>query len=268
MNARKPVVGGNWKMNLDHAGCSALTQRLLVEVSDMADAVEVLIYPPFPYLHKVWGVIKDGGSSLRLGAQNCCHHPNGAFTGEVSLSMLRDVGVSVVLIGHSERRHVLGETDGLINAKVKAALEADFEVTLCIGETAQQRKSGQTDAVNAAQLRGALEGVGPGQVARVVIAYEPVWAIGTGQAATAADAQAAHAVVRRTVAAMFDPQVAEALRIVYGGSVNKANATELFAGPDVDGGLIGGSSLEAEAFLSIIRTAAGAVDHQEVIRHQ
>ncbi|MEE9211423.1 MAG: triose-phosphate isomerase, partial [Phycisphaeraceae bacterium] len=176
---------------------------------------------------------------------------------EVSLSMLRDVGVSVVLVGHSERRHVIGETDVLINRKVLAALDGGFEVILCVGEKIEQRQAGQTDAVNTAQLSYGLAGVTAEQMAKVTIAYEPVWAIGTGKTATAADAQAAHTAIRRCLANWYTPPVANATRIQYGGSVKPATAREMFDRPDIDGGLIGGASLQADDFSAIVEAAAG-----------
>lgn len=256
MPARKPSIGGNWKMNLDTAGVKELTAGLL-KVIDTAttDAVDVTVFPPFPYLAPVAGAFCDAGSHIRVGAQDASAQPNGAFTGEVSLSMLKDVGVGTVLVGHSERRHVIGESDALVNEKVHAALEAGFEVVLAIGEKLEQKDAGQTMSINAGQVCLGLAGVRETQMARVTIAYEPVWAIGTGKTATPDDAQAAHAGVRKVVASMFGQPVADAVRIQYGGSMKPGNAKDLVGQPDIDGGLIGGAALKAEDFAAIVNAA-------------
>lgn len=218
---------------------------------------EVFVCPPFPYLLPVGRVLESCGSGVLLAAQDLWTEPDGAFTGEVSAVMLVDCGVRAVLIGHSERRHVIGEGDDLINRKVRAALDADLVAVLCVGETLEQRERGETDAVNAAQVRAGLAGVSADQMSSVVIAYEPVWAIGTGRTATAADAQDAHGKIRGLLAELFGDGVGRAMRIQYGGSVKPGNAAELFGMPDIDGGLIGGASLNAADFLGIVR-AAGA----------
>lgn len=255
MAERQPIVGGNWKMNL-HRDEAASLARALTEKWSRAGTVEVVLFPAFPYLADIRDVLSTGSDAIKLGAQDCYHQTNGAYTGEVSLSMLRDVGVSVILAGHSERRHVIGETDVLINRKVRAALDAGFEVILCVGEMLEQRELGQTDAVNAAQTLYGLAGVPTEHLARVTIAYEPVWAIGTGKTATAADAQEAHAAIRETLAAAYSEAIAQQVRIQYGGSVKPANAAELFGQPDIDGGLIGGASLKDADFLGILEAAA------------
>ncbi len=258
MATRRPLVGGNWKMNLHQAEAAALATTLATDLAELTQKVDVVLFPAFPYLPKVWDVLKDAGpngSAIRLGAQDCYPAANGAFTGEVSLSMLKDVGCSVVLVGHSERRHVIGESDVLINAKVRAALAADMDVMLCVGETIDQREAGQTDAINAAQVCYGLAGVSAEQMKRVSIAYEPVWAIGTGKTATSADAQAAHVAIRRVLAGLFGESVSQATRILYGGSVKPDNAGELCSQPDIDGGLIGGASLKAADFSAIVQAA-------------
>ncbi len=253
---RKPFVGGNWKMNTDQRGAGDLARGVADGIADLS-GVDVAVFPPFPYLLTVGSVLRERSSTIKLGAQDFYHQPDGAFTGEVSVSMLRDCGVQVVLVGHSERRHVIGEPDGLINEKTLAALEAGLEVVLCVGEKIEQREAGKTDAVNLGQTALGLAGVSPEQMARVTIAYEPVWAIGTGKTATPDDAQAAHARIRSFVRfGLYDQHVAEALRIQYGGSVKPSNAAELFALPDVDGGLIGGASLKPADFVQIARAAA------------
>lgn len=253
MAQRKPCVGGNWKMNLHQQQVTALIQQLAGAIS--GDEVEVIVCPAFPYLASAAKLLKENNTSIKLGAQDAYFQPNGAYTGEVSLSMLKDVGTQTVLTGHSERRHVLGESDTLINDKTLAALDAGLQVILCVGETLEQREAGKTDAINAGQLSFGLAGVTAAQMKNLVIAYEPVWAIGTGKTATPADAQNAHAAIRDHLAAMFDHTIAEATRIQYGGSVKPGNAAELFSQKDIDGGLIGGASLKADDFAAIINAA-------------
>lgn len=242
-------------MNTERAAAIRLARQVAAGVADFG-GVEVALFPPFPYLLPVAEAL--AGSAVRLGAQDFYFKPDGAFTGEVSLAMLKDCGVRIVLTGHSERRHLIGESDDLVNAKTAAALAAGLECILCIGETLEQRQSGQTDEVNARQLRAGLRGVPAEALARLTIAYEPVWAIGTGKTATPADAQDAHAKVRRLLADLYSPAIAAATRIQYGGSVKAANAPDLFSQPDVDGGLIGGASLSASEFVGIVRAASGA----------
>ncbi len=215
------------------------------------DAVDVAIFPPFVYLRDIHNT--TSGSDILLGAQDVYNQPNGAFTGEISIDMLKDCGVSSVLTGHSERRHVIGESDTIINTKTRATLDAGLECVLCIGETLDQRESGKTDAINEHQTRAGLEGVSKEQLANVVIAYEPVWAIGTGKTATPEDAQDAHAKIRELIANMYDQDAADAIRIIYGGSMKPGNAAELMGMDDIDGGLVGGASLNADDFLEIIR---------------
>ena len=256
MAGRKPYVGGNWKMTQHHAEASALASAI-IDRHTFGDQVEVVVFPAYPYIHKVSGLVTDSHSPIKVGAQNASHQKNGAFTGEVSLSMLKDVGTRIVLIGHSERRHLIGESDALINQKVLAALDAEFEIVLCIGENIEQRQAGETDKLNAAQLSDGLADVTNEQMSQVTIAYEPVWAIGTGQTATAKDAQAAHLAIRLWLTDHFHADVANATRIQYGGSVKPSNAEHLFDQPDIDGGLIGGASLNADDFMAIVETAAG-----------
>ncbi|MEX0876520.1 MAG: triose-phosphate isomerase [Phycisphaerales bacterium] len=253
---RKPFVGGNWKMNTDAAEGTRLIEGLVSGLGDGlgSSGIEVVVYPPFVYLRDI--AARLGASDIALGAQNCYYEPNGAFTGEISTDMLKDCGVSSVLAGHSERRHVLGENDLTVNRKVRAALEAGLGVVLCVGETLEQRESGRTDAINEHQVRAGLEMVAKEQLGSVVIAYEPVWAIGTGKTATPEDAQEAHANIRELIANMYDQRAADALRIVYGGSMKPGNAAELMAMPDIDGGLIGGASLKSDDFLAIVGAGA------------
>ena len=252
MGSRKPYVGGNWKMNLHRAEAEDLAKALVDSIGG-ADEADVAICPAFPYLDAVGKVIAT--SSIKLGAQDAYVEPNGAFTGEVSLSMLRDVGASVVLIGHSERRHVIGESDELVNAKTLAALDAGLEVILCVGEKLEQREAGKTINISAGQVCLGLAGVLAEQMDSVTIAYEPVWAIGTGKTATPADAQSAHKSIRQVLAAMYGETIAQATRIQYGGSVKPDNAAELFGRPDIDGFLVGGASLKAADFTAIVEAA-------------
>lgn len=254
MTHRTPFIGGNWKMNLTREEARGLAGALARNIGDGGE-VDVAVFPPFPWLVEVAEALE--GSAVRLGAQDAWHEPDGAFTGEVSLSMLKDIGAKILLCGHSERRHVIGERDERINAKVLAALEAGLEVVLCIGETQAQRQAGQTDAVNTGQLALGLAGVSPEQMDRVTLAYEPVWAIGTGQTATPEDAAAAHRAIRATLDHLYNPAVAAATRIQYGGSVKPGNAAELFAMEHIDGGLIGGASLKAADFTAIVSAAVG-----------
>jgi triosephosphate isomerase len=250
---RPKFVAGNWKMYTDAAGARALAD----EVSRGAGAwpyVRVAVCPPFPYLPIVADVLR--GSPVMLGAQNCYAEREGAFTGEVSPWMLADVGCRWVIVGHSERRHKLGEDDAFINRKVHAALAAGLEVILCVGETIQQRQAGRTEDVLATQLDGGLAGLDASPLRRLVVAYEPVWAIGTGQNATPEQAQQAHAFLRGRVRLRFGAAAADDLLILYGGSVKPDNAAALIGQADVDGGLIGGASLKAESFLAIIAAAS------------
>lgn len=254
MAQRKPFVGGNWKMNLHHDQATALADALAAGFKD-TDKVDVVVCPAFPYLRCVANHLKKAGSGIKVGAQDFYTQGDGAFTGEVSLAMLKDVGVSVVLVGHSERRHVIGETDVLINAKVRAALAAGMEVILCVGEKLEQREAGQTDAINLAQTYYGLAGVTAEQMSQITIAYEPVWAIGTGKTASTADAQNAHAAIRKALVSMYGQKVADTVRIQYGGSCKPSNAKELFGQTDIDGGLIGGAALKAEDFIGILNAA-------------
>lgn len=256
MNAskRKPFVGGNWKMNTDRTTGADLARAVADEAAG-AEA-DVAVFPPFPYLLEVASAL--GASGVILGAQDVYHQANGAFTGEVSVAMLQDCGVGSVLAGHSERRHVIGENDRTVNLKVAATLAGGLTSVLCVGETLDQREAGQTDEVNEKQIRLGLAGVSAQDMARVVIAYEPVWAIGTGRTATPEDAQDAHVKIRGVISQLFDETVASAVRIIYGGSMKPDNAQALMAQPDIDGGLIGGASLKAGDFGAIIQAAAGA----------
>ncbi len=259
---RTPLVGGNWKMNTELASAKALAgavgQGLAGDQHFLS--VDVAIFPPFPYLLACRDELARTGSRVWLGGQNLYHAEKGAFTGEVSPRMLRDCGAGAVLCGHSERRHVLHEGDDIVNAKVRSGLAAGLRVFLCVGEKLEQRLTGQTDTVTERQVRLGLRDVGPEQLSHIVIAYEPVWAIGTGKVASPEDAQDAQSKMRAVVADMYGPAAARAMRVIYGGSVTAANAPGLFAMPDVDGGLIGGASLKAEEFLAIVVAASKRAD--------
>ena len=260
MSQRRPFVAGNWKMNTTAAGGCALARELAAAVPTSRDAADVLVAPPFPYLSDVDDELAK--SAVMIGAQNCHHEPDGAFTGEVSAAMLADLDVDYVILGHSERRHVFGETDEAVNKKVAAALAAGLGVILCVGETLKEREVNRTESVLKTQLAGGLAGLTAEQLAGgsgghpdLVLAYEPVWAIGTGKTATPDMAQAAHAFLRGELAAGWGGDLAGATRIQYGGSVKPANAADLLAQPDIDGALVGGASLTAETFLPIVEEA-------------
>ncbi len=254
MSDRRPIIGGNWKMNTTLAGARDLAQAVVQAIGqDGARQADVVLFPPFVSLAGVAGTLGDG--PVALGAQDVYHESDGAFTGEISCAMLADCGCGYVLTGHSERRHVIGESDDLVGLKTRAAIASGLHVILCVGELLEEREAGQTDAVNERQLRAALAGLGPDAAPRLTIAYEPVWAIGTGKTATPADAQAAHARIRQVLGELMGDAASTSIRIQYGGSVKPANAAELFGQPDIDGGLIGGASLKAEDFASIVRAA-------------
>lgn len=246
---RKPYMAGNWKMNLDRAGAVALARDLRERIGDRDD-VEVAVAPPFVYIEAVVAALE--GSSIRVGGQNACDQASGAFTGEVSAAMLRDVGCSFVVLGHSERRHVYGESDELVNAKLQRALAEGLEVVLCVGETLEERQAGQTEAVVRRHLAQGLGGVAAGDMGRVTIAYEPVWAIGTGHTATPRQAGEVHHYLRGLLSGLYDDRVSGSTRIQYGGSVKPDNVRELLAVEDVDGALVGGASLKADSFHAIV----------------
>jgi len=250
---RTKFVAGNWKMYTNAVGAEQLARAIVTGLGE-DKRVQVAVCPPFPYLARVAEVVR--GSPVALGAQNLYPEKEGAFTGEVSPVMLLDVGCRYVILGHSERRHILGESDAFIQRKVLAALSAGLSVIFCVGETLQQRQANQTEIVLKSQLENGLTGASPDALARLVLAYEPVWAIGTGQNATPAQAQEAHAFLRQQFAKMFGEEKARALPIQYGGSVKPENASGLLNQPDVDGALVGGASRKAESFLAIARAAA------------
>ncbi len=246
---RKRLVAGNWKMN----GSLAANRALLEAVMRGADGRECVVCVPFPYLDQASKMV--AGSPIALGAQTLSEHASGAYTGEVSAAMLKEFGCRYVLVGHSERRALYGETDEQVAAKYKAAQAAGLTPILCVGESLAEREGGRTESTVARQLDAVIAAAGVASLAKAVVAYEPVWAIGTGKTATPEQAQAVHAFLRARVAAS-DSGVARDLCIQYGGSVKGSNAASIFAQPDVDGGLIGGASLVAEEFLAIVKAAA------------
>ncbi len=246
------LVAGNWKMNGSNAANAELVDGIVAGMPQ-SDSVELLICPPFPFLAAM--AAKLSGTGVALGAQNVSQHQAGAYTGETAPSMLSDVGCTYVLVGHSERRAVMGESSEMVAAKFQAAQDAGLIAVLCVGETQQQREAKQTEAVVDEQLNAVIDGSGIQAFSNAVIAYEPVWAIGTGLTATPEQAQDVHRHIREVLAAR-DQDVADAVRILYGGSVKGDNAAGLFSKPDIDGGLIGGASLKSADFLAIAEAAA------------
>jgi triosephosphate isomerase len=249
---RRKFIAGNWKMNLDRKSAVALAEAVAQEAEKFGD-VDLAICPPACYLDAVGQAIR--GSRLALGAQNVYYQPDGAFTGEISVKMLCDLGVKYVILGHSERRHILGEKDAEINKKVHAVLQAELQPILCVGELLSEREAGQTMDVIRTQFDGSLAGVSGEQMKRVVIAYEPVWAIGTGKVATPQQAEEVHLALRKIIAERYNNEIAQSTPIQYGGSVKPENACDLLCQPDIDGALVGGASLKVDQFLGI---AAGA----------
>lgn len=248
---RKAVIAGNWKMNKTPSETTEFVKELIPVVKD-ADC-EVVICVPFVDLQNAIEAAK--GSNIRVGAENLHWKESGAYTGEISATMLRDLGVEYVVIGHSERRQYFAETDMTVNLKVKAALAAGLKPILCVGEKLEERDSGATDIVLTTQTRYALDGVGAEDARKIVIAYEPVWAIGTGRTATAGEADAGNGVIRKTLADLYGDETAQAITIQYGGSMNAKNAAELLSKVNVDGGLIGGASLKSADFGIIVAAA-------------
>lgn len=251
---RKPFVAGNWKMNMDSQTGVALAKAVAEGTANLAGgSVTVAVIPPFVYLPSVGQAVSS--SDVALGAQDIYFEEKGAFTGEISPAMLKDVGCTYVLCGHSERRHVLGETDEIVNKKLLAALGGGLLPILCVGELLEERDASQTEQVVERQTRAGLAGVDAEKMAAVTIAYEPVWAIGTGRTATREQAQEVHAFIRKLLAEMYGEALAAEVRIQYGGSVKPDNAKELMSEPDVDGCLVGGASLKADDFVKIIQAA-------------
>jgi triosephosphate isomerase (TIM) len=249
---RKKIVAGNWKMNMTTAEAEALVTALKGELANFRE-VEVVVCPPYTALKTVSDLVQ--GTHLDLGAQNMHWEKGGAYTGEISAGMLRELYCHFVIVGHSERRQYFGETDEIVNRKTKAALASSLHPIVCVGETLEEREAGKVNEVITTQVKGSLAGLSAKELLDSVLAYEPVWAIGTGKTASSEQAQEVHALIRSVLAEMFDPTVADGVRIQYGGSVKPANAKELFSMPDIDGGLIGGAALDAKSFIDIVRAA-------------
>lgn len=250
---RKPFIAGNWKMNTDSASAVALAAGLVQELNGV-DTVDVAVCPPFVYLQSVAAALS--ASNIALGSQNVYFEEKGAFTGETSCGMLKDTSCTYAIIGHSERRHVMGETDALINKKVSATISGGLLPIFCVGELLEERQGGTTNEVVTSQIKNGLEGIDAERVQAVTVAYEPVWAIGTGLTATPEQAQEVHAMIRGLLAELYGNEIAQAIRIQYGGSAKPGNTAELMAQPDVDGLLVGGAALKVEDFAAMVKTIA------------
>lgn len=248
--ARRPLIAGNWKMHTSIAEAEALALALMQGVQGVDDR-DIVVAPPFTALFALGRIV--AGSAIKLAAQNVCWEEKGAFTGEISPVMLKDVGCHMALVGHSERRHVFKESDEMINQRLGGALHFGLTVVLCVGETLAQREKGETFTVLEGQVKKGLAGVSPLDPGRLILAYEPVWAIGTGRTATVEQAQEVHIFLRKLLAGLYEKNIATEMRILYGGSVTPQNVDALMAQPDVDGVLVGGASLKAESFLRIVR---------------
>ncbi len=251
--SRKLIIAANWKMNKGPAAATEFLESFLGKVGELADQVEIVIAPNSLSIPAVSNFINDVNPSVGVAAQNVSEQDNGAYTGETSTEMLTELFVNYVIIGHSERRSIYGESNAIINAKMKKALAADITPLFCIGETLAEREGGQLETVLRSQITEGLEGIA--SLENVVIAYEPVWAIGTGVTASAQQAQDTHKFVRSVVEGLYGADTAAALRIQYGGSVKGANSAELLGQPDIDGALVGGAALEADSFLELIANA-------------
>jgi len=249
---RKLLIAGNWKMNTLKSEASALASKIAGRAGEDED-IEVVLFPPFVFIDCVLETAK--GTPTSVGGQNVFYESRGAYTGEISVAMLKDLGCSHVLVGHSERRRLLGETDGIVNRKIKQSLSGGLGPVFCIGETSQERKARETEEVLNRQIVYGLEGIGGKEIESVVIAYEPVWAIGTGISASARQAEEVHRYIRGVVGRFGGGRAAEAVRILYGGSVDPSNAAGFLSQEDIDGVLVGGASLSADTFCEIIRAA-------------
>jgi triosephosphate isomerase len=251
---RKPLMAGNWKMNLNHFEAIALTQKLAFALNDDDfKIVDVAVLPPFTDIRSVQTLIEGDKYDIQYGAQDVSAQDSGAFTGEVSGAMLAKLGCSYVTVGHSERRQYHGETDSVVNAKTKAAVRHEITPIVCVGEALEVRKTGEQVPYVLAQIDGSLEGLNAEQVAGLVIAYEPVWAIGTGEVATPEDAQEVCQAIRDRISEVWGTEAAAAVRVLYGGSVKASNVAAIMAKPDVDGALVGGASLDPDEFVGIVR---------------
>jgi triosephosphate isomerase len=246
---RTPLIAGNWKMNLTIKDSVKLISELKEKVADVSNR-EILVCPSFTTLFAVNEVVS--GTNIKLGSQNICYEDKGAFTAEISPSMLKEVGCSYAIVGHSERRHVFEETNDMINLRLKNGIKNGFNVILCVGETLEERENNETSDVIVEQIQIGLKDVNEVDMTNVVIAYEPVWAIGTGKTASPSQAQEVHAMIRKLIEDMFNDGLSESIRILYGGSVKPDNAKELMSQEDIDGALVGGASLDAESFSKIV----------------
>ncbi|MCB0926431.1 MAG: triose-phosphate isomerase [Mycolicibacterium insubricum] len=256
--SRKPLIAGNWKMNLNHFEAIALVQKIAFSLPDKYfDRVDVTVIPPFTDLRSVQTLVDGDKLRLTYGAQDVSRHDSGAYTGEISGAFLAKLGATFAVVGHSERRTYHGEDDALVVAKAAAAHKHGLTPIICIGESLEVREAGDHIAWNVAQLQGSLAGLSNEQIAASVIAYEPVWAIGTGRVAGAADAQEVCGAIRTELANIATPEIADTVRVLYGGSVNVKNIGELIAQPDIDGALVGGASLDGEQFAQLSAIAAG-----------
>ena len=252
-DARTPLISGNWKMHHDHFEAIRTVQKLAYALSpEDYDEVDVSVHPPYTDLRSVQTVLQADDIPISLGAQNCHFEDKGAFTGEVSCPMLAKLDVTYVIVGHSERREIFGETDEIVNRKAKAVLTNSMTPIVCVGETLEERSAGQAEAKVAGQIAGSLDGLSADVVGGLVIAYEPIWAIGTGETATPDDAQQMCGHIRNLVADAWSADAAASVRIQYGGSVKPGNAPELMGQPDIDGALVGGASLDADDFARIV----------------
>ncbi len=247
---RKPIIAGNWKMNKNVTESLELVKDLRFKLADVSD-VEVVVCPPFTAIYSVYQFLK--GSNIKVGAQNCYFEKKGAFTGEVSPSMLKEAGCTYVILGHSERRQIFKESDELINRKIRAVLSEDMLPILCCGETLEEREKNVTNDVIKKQLTGGLKGFTEDEMLKMVVAYEPVWAIGTGKTATKEQAQEVHKFIRDLIAKLYSQKTADAVRIQYGGSVKPDNVSILMSEPDIDGALVGGAALEADSFVKLVK---------------
>jgi len=248
----QPFIAGNWKMHKTIAEALALVRELRGMVSMVRDQVEIAVAPPFTALHPDAKALE--GSNVKVAAQSCYWEAKGAFTGELAPEMAQEAGCSYVIVGHSERRQFFGETDETVNRRVKAGYRAGLVPIMCVGETLQEREANQTLAVVERQFNAGLAGLPPEQAKTIVIAYEPVWAIGTGKVAPTAPAQEVHASIRKLLSSAYGPEIAAGIRIQYGGSVKPDNAADLLAQPDIDGALVGGASLKADDFARIVKS--------------
>jgi triosephosphate isomerase len=256
--SRKPLIAGNWKMNMNHFEAIALVQKIAFALPDKYyDKVDVTVLPPFTDLRSVQTLVDGDKLRLTYGAQDLSPHDSGAYTGDISGAFLAKLGCQFVVVGHSERRTYHHEDDALVAAKAAAALRHELTPIVCIGEHLETREAGEHVSYCENQLRGSLAGLPAEQIAKVVIAYEPVWAIGTGRVASSADAQEVCAAIRKELGALTSPKVAEGVRVLYGGSMNAKNVGDLIAQEDVDGGLVGGASLDGEQFATLAAIAAG-----------